>query len=181
MTEKRTLIETIAKKDMFSTFSRLMGTSKANEAFSAGGDFTVFAPTNDAFGKIPDKRMNELLNEPGQTSLKKLLSYHILPGKFFAANIASSHSKPTITGAEVKITNFGSLKVNDSVVQARNIEATNGVVHALDTVLNYETKTSTTEPISLTAETKKATDPQPAGLISQASENEKSDAAAAAK
>ena len=55
--------------------------------------------------------------------------------KFFAANIASSHSKPTITGAEVKFTDFSGLKVNDSGVQARNIEASNGVIHALDTVL----------------------------------------------
>lgn len=181
MHDRVNLIETITKKDMFSTFSRLMGTSKANEAFSAGGDFTVFAPTNDAFGKIPDKQMNALLNEKDQISLKALLSYHILPGKFFAANIASSHSKPTITGAEVKFTNFGGLKVNDSGVQARNIEASNGVIHALDTVLNYDSKKFTTGPLSPTAETEKAAEPQPAGLISQGSENGKSDAAAAAK
>jgi uncharacterized surface protein with fasciclin (FAS1) repeats len=135
MNNKLNLIETIANKDMFSVFSRLMGTSHANEAFSAGGNFTVFVPTNDAFGKIPDRQMNDLLNEKDQTALKALLSYHILPGKFFAANIASSHSKPTITGAEVKFTDFGGLKVNDSGVQARNIEASNGVIHALDTVL----------------------------------------------
>jgi len=129
------LIETIAGKDMFSVFSRLMGTSKANEVFTAGENFTVFVPTNDAFGKIPDKQMDALLNEKDQVGLKALLSYHIVPGKFFAANIASSQRKTTVTGAEIKCTDFGGLKINDSGVQARNIEASNGVIHALDTVL----------------------------------------------
>src|ERR1044071_5926393 len=123
MTDKLNLIETIAKNDSFSTFSRLMGTSHANEAFSAGGDFTVFAPTNDAFGKIPEKQMDAMLNEPGQTSLKKLLSYHILPGKMFAANLSSKLSTATITGAEVRISDSNGLKINESGVQARNIEA----------------------------------------------------------
>jgi uncharacterized surface protein with fasciclin (FAS1) repeats len=173
MTDILNLIETIAKNDTFSTFSRLMGTSHANEAFSGGGDFTVFAPTNDAFGKISDKRMNELLNEKDQASLKALLSYHILPGKFFAANIASSHSKPTITGTEVKFTDFGGLKVNDSGVQARNIEASNGVVHALDTVLDYDTKTFETGRLSPIVVPEESAEPQPATLISQATEKGK--------
>jgi uncharacterized surface protein with fasciclin (FAS1) repeats len=144
MTDRSTLIETLAKSDMFSIFSRLMGTSKANEAFSAGGDFTVFAPTNDAFGKIPEKRMNALLNEPEQTTLKAILSYHILPGKFFVANLSSKKSFPTITGVEVTVSDNNGLKINDSGVQARNVEASNGVVHALDTVLNCDVKTVST-------------------------------------
>ena len=53
MTDKLNLIETIANDDKFSTFSRLLSSSGANDVFSGAGDFTVFAPTNDAFGKIP--------------------------------------------------------------------------------------------------------------------------------
>ncbi|HYJ91763.1 MAG TPA: fasciclin domain-containing protein [Pyrinomonadaceae bacterium] len=180
MSDKLNLIETIAKNDMFSMFSRLMGTSRANEAFSAGGDFTVFAPTNDAFGKIPEKRMNGLLNEPNQTTLKALLSYHILPGKLFAVNLSSKKSTPTITGAEVTISDSNGLKINDSGVQGRNIEATNGVVHALDTVLNYDTQTFRTGPLSPITETEKA-EPQPAGLLAPLPEAGKAEAAAAAK
>jgi len=148
MTDKLDLIETIAGNDTFSVFSRLMGSSHANDVFSSGGDFTVFAPTNDAFGKIPEKQMNALLNEPEQTSLKKLLSYHIVPGKLFAVNLSSKLSTPTITGADIRISDSHGLKINDSGVQARNIEARNGVVHALDTVLNYDTKTFTTGPLT---------------------------------
>src|SRR6478672_7955061 len=156
MNDKLDLIETIAGNDTFSVFSRLMGSSHANDVFSSGGDFTVFAPTNDAFGKIPEKQMNALLNEPEQTSLKKLLSYHIVPGKLFAVNLSSKLSTPTITGAEVRISDSHGLKINDSGVQARNIEASNGVVHALDTVLVYDTRTLTTGPLSQPTENGKA-------------------------
>ena len=181
MTDKLNLIETIAKNDMFSTFSRLMGTSNANDAFSKGGDFTVFVPTNDAFGKIPDKQMNALLNETDQTSLKRLLSYHIVPGKLFASNLSSKLSTPTITGADIRISDSHGLKINDSGVQARNIEASNGVVHALDTVLEYDTKAFTTGPLTPTVETEKATQSQPAGFIASTSKNEKPGAVAASK
>jgi uncharacterized surface protein with fasciclin (FAS1) repeats len=181
MTDKLNLIETIAKNDTFSTFSRLMGTSNANEAFSKGGDFTVFVPTNDAFGKIPEKQMNALLNETDQTSLKRLLSYHIVPGKLFASNLSSKLSTPTITGTQIRISDSHGLKINDSGVQARNIEASNGVVHALDTVLDHDKKTFTTGRLSSTAVSEKSREPEPAGLISQATENGKSDAARAGK
>ena len=149
MTEKLNLIETIAKQDMFSTFSRVMATSGANAAFSEGGEYTVFAPTNDAFGKIPDKRMNALLQEPGQTTLKTLLSCHIVPNRLLAASLGSKGIAATITGVEINFTdNNGGLKVNGSGVQARNIEASNGVIHALDTVLDYDIDRFRTGPLS---------------------------------
>ena len=133
---KLNLIETIAKNDKFSTFSRLMGTSSANEIFSADGDFTVFAPTNDAFAKITDADMNALLNEPGQVGLKALLSYHVLPGILTATNIGGLRSTPTVTGADVTFSDTNGLRVNDSVIQARNIQAKDGIVHAINTVLS---------------------------------------------
>src|SRR6478672_8529511 len=181
MNDKLDLIETIAGNDTFSVFSRLMGSSHANDVFSSGGDFTVFAPTNDAFGKIPEKQMNALLNEPGQASLKKVLSYHILPGKLFASNLSSKLSTPTITGTEIRISDSHGLKINESGVQARNIEASNGVVHALDTVLEYDTKAFTTGRLTPTVETEKATRSQPAGFIASTSKNEKPAALVAAK
>jgi len=129
------LIETIAKDDKFSTFARLMGTSKANEIFAGDGDFRVFAPTNDAFGKITDADMNALLNEPNQTGLKALLSYHVLPGILTAADMSGMKSTPTVTGGVVTFSDINGLKVNASGVQARNIQAKDGIVHAIDTVL----------------------------------------------
>ena len=135
MTDKANLSETIAKEDKFSTFSRLLDTSGASVVFSGEGQFTVFAPTNDAFGKVPDARMNELLQETDQRKLKALLSYHILPGKVMAASLGTMPLRKSVTGQEVAFTDSIGLKVNGAGVQARNIEATNGVIHQIDTVL----------------------------------------------
>lgn len=136
MTDRLNLIETIAKEPKFSTFSRYMGSSNANAFFSRPGDFTVFVPTNDAFAKIPDDQMNTLLNEPGQLQLKALLSYHIVPGKIMAANIGAQQERQSVTGHEINFADYQGIKVNGVALQARNIEATNGVVHSLGTVLS---------------------------------------------
>ena len=150
MKESLSLIETIASIDRLSTFSRLMGTSGANAAFSEGGDFTVFAPTNDALSKIPDKQMNALLQEPHQTTLRSILSYHILPRKLVADDLRLMASAPTIMDVNVKFTNSrAGLIVNDSGVRTTNIEAANGVIHELDTVLNYDIETFKTGPLKM--------------------------------
>jgi uncharacterized surface protein with fasciclin (FAS1) repeats len=143
MTDRLNLIDTIAKQDTFSTFARLMASSSANDIFSGPGEFTVFAPTNDAFAKVPEAKMLELLNETNQTTLKSLLSYHVMPAKVMAASIGSTPTRAAFTGEELTFSDLNGLKVNTSSIQARNIEATNGVVHAVDTVLKQPTTTAT--------------------------------------
>jgi uncharacterized surface protein with fasciclin (FAS1) repeats len=135
MSDKLNLIQTLEKTDMFSIFTRLMASSGTNDLISAPGTYTVFAPTNDAFSKIPDAKLDELTNETNQTKLKALLSYHILPGKIMAASLVSAPNRKAFTGEELMFTDVSGLKVNSAGIQARNLEATNGVIHALDTVL----------------------------------------------
>ena len=135
MSDRLNLIDTIAKEDKFSTFTRLMRTSKTNDVFDTDGPFTVFVPTNDAFAKLPDHTMNALLSETDQTRLRTLLSYHVLPGKVMAANLTSAMSRKALSGEELMFTDINGLKVNGASIQSRNLEASNGVVHALDTVL----------------------------------------------
>ena len=148
MTDKLNLTDTIAKDDKFSTFSRLMASTGTSRVISAAGPFTVFAPTNDAFAKITEAKIVELLNETDQTTLKSILGYHILPGAVMAANLVSAPTRKAFTGAELTFTDTNGLKVNGASIQARNLEATNGVVHALDTVL-----TPTSAPKSADATT----------------------------
>lgn len=136
MTDKVNLIETIAKEPRFSTFSRYMGSSNANAIFSRPGDFTVFVPTNEAFAKIPDDQMNAMLNEPGQLELKELLTYHIVPGRIMAANVGAQQVRNSVTGDEIDFADYQGIKVNGAPLQARNIEATDGVIHSLGTVLS---------------------------------------------
>jgi uncharacterized surface protein with fasciclin (FAS1) repeats len=79
--------------------------------------------------------MNELLNETDQAGLRALLSYHVLKGFYSAENIGSMTSTPTVAGAAISFTNTNGVKVNGSGLAARNIQASNGIVHAIDEVL----------------------------------------------
>ncbi|MGD9587635.1 MAG: fasciclin domain-containing protein [Pyrinomonadaceae bacterium] len=135
MTDRVNLIETIAEEPRFSTFSRYIGSSKANAIFSRPGHFTVFVPTNEAFAKIPDDQMNAMLNEPGQHELKALLEYHIVPGRIMAANVGAQQVRNSVTGEEIDFADYQGIKVNGTPLQDRNIEATDGVIHSLGTVL----------------------------------------------
>ena len=135
MSDRLNLIDTIAKQDKFSTFAKLMASSGANDIFSGAGEFTAFVPTNEAFAKIPEARLTELLNEPDHTKLKSLLSYHIVSGKLMSAHLSGSPTRNSLTGGELTFSDASGLKVNGASVLSRNIEATNGVVHAVDTVL----------------------------------------------
>jgi uncharacterized surface protein with fasciclin (FAS1) repeats len=136
MTDKPDLIETIARDPKFSTFARYMTMSNANELLGGSGSYTVFVPTNEAFAKIPDEKMNELLQEPGQSRLKALLAYHIVPGKIMASNISMKAERSALSGEEIKFEYSNGIKVNGAGLQLRNIEAANGVIHSLGTVLS---------------------------------------------
>ena len=148
MSDRLNIIDTIEKQDQFSTFARLMRTSNTNDVFTGEGPFTVFAPTNDAFAKNPDPTMNGLLSEDGQPRLSTLLSYHILPGKVMAASLVTAPTRKAVTGEELMFTDVNGLKVNGASIQARYLEATNGVIHALDTVL---TPSWLSKPVATTA------------------------------
>jgi uncharacterized surface protein with fasciclin (FAS1) repeats len=139
MSDTQPLIETIEKVDMFSVFARLMRTSGANDLISGEGSFTVFAPTNDAFNKIPDQVMNGWLSETSQERLKSVLSYHIVPAKIMAASLGTTRTAESLSGEPMKFTDLSGLRVNRCGIQARNMEALNGVVHALDTVMTPPT------------------------------------------
>ncbi len=135
MTDRLNLTDTLAGQQKFSTFTKLMASSGANDVLSGPGAFTVLVPTNEAFSKIPTIIMSELLNEPGQIQLKSLLSYHILPVKVMAASIGATQTRLSCTGEELRFADSNGLKVNGATILSRNIEATNGVIHAVDTVL----------------------------------------------
>ncbi len=143
MNDKLNLIETIAKEPRFSKFSSYMQMSGADAELTGPGQFTVFVPSDEAFAKIPDIQMMELLSETGRNGLKALLSYHIVRGKIMAASIGSESRRTTITGEEIKFADYRGLKVNGVGVLRRNIEATNGVVHSLETVLTRPVQAET--------------------------------------
>ena len=104
---------------------------------SGEGPFTVFAPTDDAFAKLPAGTVESLLKPENLEKLKNILLYHVVSGKVMAADVVGLTSAPTVLGQDVKITvKDGKVYLNDTVqVIITDIEASNGVIHVIDAVL----------------------------------------------
>lgn len=125
--------DTIAASPQLSTLNGLVVKAGLTETLKTGGPFTVFAPTNDAFAKIPAKTMDDLDKNPDR--LKAVLTYHVLSSKVMADEVKNSNVK-TVNGANLAVSKAGQfVTVEDAMVQKADISATNGVVHIVDSVL----------------------------------------------
>jgi uncharacterized surface protein with fasciclin (FAS1) repeats len=104
------------------------------ETLSGDGPFTVFAPTNDAFAKIPSDQLNAILADRDQ--LTAILTYHVLPSEVMAGDLDPEQSVATVQGdnVEIKVAN-GAATINDCNIVDTDIEASNGVIHVIDCVL----------------------------------------------
>ncbi len=100
------------------------------------GPFTVFAPTDDAFAKLPAGTVDELLKPENKQKLIAILTYHVVAGKVTAAQAMKVNSAKTVNGESVTIsTDGGTVKINDATVTKADIMCSNGVIHVIDTVL----------------------------------------------
>ena len=125
--------DTLAAKSQLSTLNSLVAKAGLTDTLKASGPFNVFAPTNEAFAKVPAKTMETLASDPAQ--LKAVLGYHVLPVKVMAAEVKNGNSK-TLNGANVALSKAGNfVTVEDAMVVTPDILATNGVVHVVDSVL----------------------------------------------
>lgn len=125
--------DTIAAKPQLSTLSGMLAKTGLTDTLKGAGPFTVFAPTNEAFAKVPAKTMDVLSKDPAK--LKAVLTYHVVPGKLMTADVKNGNSK-TVNGASVALSKAGDfVTVEEALVQTPDISATNGVVHIVDNVL----------------------------------------------
>jgi uncharacterized surface protein with fasciclin (FAS1) repeats len=128
-----TLADAAARTPQLSTLNKLIGDAGLADTLRAGGPYTVFAPSDDAFKAVPAKAMAELA--ANREMLKSVLSYHVLPGKVTAAEVKNGNAK-TVQGANVALAKSGSyVTVEDAMVTQADVPATNGVVHIIDRVL----------------------------------------------
>ena len=128
-----TVAETIAANPQLSTLNGLIVKAGLTDTLKGAGPFTVFAPSNEAFAKVPAKTMEMLAANPVQ--LKSVLTFHVVPGKTMAADVKNANAK-TLNGATVALSKAGDfVTVEGAMVTTGDIAATNGVVHIVDTVL----------------------------------------------
>ncbi|MFQ4146049.1 fasciclin domain-containing protein [Chlorogloeopsis sp. ULAP02] len=118
------------------SFSTLVAAVKAAglvDTLKGTGSFTVFAPTDEAFAKLPKGTVDALLQDIPK--LKKILTCHVVSGKVMAADVVKLKSATTVEGEDVKIDASNGVKINNATVTTPDVAADNGVIHIIDTVL----------------------------------------------
>jgi uncharacterized surface protein with fasciclin (FAS1) repeats len=127
------IVDTAVNAGSFNTLVAAVKAAGLVDTLKGAGPFTVFAPTDDAFAKLPAGTVDALLKDIPQ--LKKILTYHVVSGKVLAADVVKLKSAKTVEGTEVKIDASNGVKLNDSTVTTADVAADNGVIHIIDTVL----------------------------------------------
>ena len=128
-----TIADTAARTPQLSTLSKLLNEAGLADTLRGTGPFTVFAPSDEAFKAVPAKTLAEL--SANKELLRSVLSYHVVPGKLTAAQIPSGNLK-TVQGANVAVARAGTfVTVEEAIVTATDVSATNGMVHVIDKVL----------------------------------------------
>jgi uncharacterized surface protein with fasciclin (FAS1) repeats len=129
------IVDTAVKAGSFNTLVAAVKAAGLVDTLKGAGPFTVFAPTDEAFAKLPDGTVDALLKDIPK--LTKILTYHVVSGKVKAADFSLTlKSATTVEGSDVKIdASNGSVKVNDATVSTPDVGADNGVIHIIDTVL----------------------------------------------
>ncbi len=138
----KTVVEVAVAGDNFKTLVAAVKAAGLVETLSGEGPFTVFAPTDDAFAKLPKGTLEDLLKPENKAKLAGILTYHVVAGKVMAKDVVKLSEAATVQGSEVKIkVKDGTVMVGKAKVIKADIPCKNGVIHVIDTVLLPKSKT----------------------------------------
>lgn len=130
------IVETAVEAGSFKTLATALKAAGLVETLKSEGPFTVFAPTDKAFAKLPEGTVESLLKPENKEKLTAILTYHVVPGKVMAEDVVRLDKAETVQGSEVKIqATDGKVRINDAQVVKADIECGNGVIHVIDAVL----------------------------------------------
>jgi len=130
------IVDTAVAAGSFKTLAAALQAAGLVDTLKGKGPFTVFAPTDEAFSKLPAGTVESLLKPENKEKLKAILLYHVVSGDVTAAQVVKLSSAKTVNGQDLKLTvNDGSVMVNEAKVVKADVLASNGVIHVIDTVL----------------------------------------------
>ncbi len=130
------IVEVAQSAGSFTTLVAAVEAADLAQTLSGPGPFTVFAPTDAAFAALPDGTVETLLKPENKDQLVSILTYHVVSGEVFAADLAGSRqSVATVNGAAVHVDGRNGVKVEEATVITPDIQASNGVIHVIDQVL----------------------------------------------
>ena len=127
------IVDTAVAAGSFKTLAAALTAAGLVDTLKGAGPFTVFAPTDEAFAKIPKADLDALLKD--KAKLTKVLTYHVVPGKVMAADVVKLKEAKTVEGQMVKIDASSGVKINGAKVVKADVAASNGVIHVIDSVL----------------------------------------------
>lgn len=130
------IVDIAASNDAFGTLVAAVKAAGLVDTLKSDGPFTVFAPTNDAFAKLPAGTVENLLKPENKDQLVKVLTYHVVAGKVMAADVVGLSEAPTVQGQSAKVTvKDGGVMIDNANVIKTDIKASNGVIHVIDSVI----------------------------------------------
>ncbi|MBF2064847.1 MAG: fasciclin domain-containing protein [Calothrix sp. C42_A2020_038] len=127
------IIDTAVKAGSFDTLVAAVKAAGLVDTLKGKGPFTLFAPNDQAFAKLPEGTVDALLKDIPK--LKKILTYHVVSGKVMSADVVKLKSAKTVEGEDVKIDASHGVMINNATVTSPDVAADNGVIHVIDTVL----------------------------------------------
>jgi len=130
---KKDIVDTAVAAGSFKTLATALQAAGLVETLKGKGPFTVFAPTDDAFAKLPAGALDALLKD--KAKLTAVLTYHVVPGKVMAADVTKLREAKTVQGGSLQVTTAGGVKVDAANVVKTDVAASNGVIHVIDSVL----------------------------------------------
>lgn len=130
---KKDIVDTAVAAGSFNTLATALTKAGLVDTLKGEGPFTVFAPTDEAFAKIPADQLDAILAD--KETLVSILTYHVVPGKVLAADVINLTSAKTVQGSEASISTENGVKIDNANVVQTDIETSNGVIHVIDTVI----------------------------------------------
>lgn len=133
---QKDVVDTAVDAGSFQTLAKALNAAGLVETLKGEGPFTVFAPTDEAFSRLPEGTLEDLLRPENKEKLVAILTYHVVPGKVMASDVASMHSAKTVQGQSLSITKDDKgVMVDNAHVVKTDIECSNGVIHVIDNVV----------------------------------------------
>jgi uncharacterized surface protein with fasciclin (FAS1) repeats len=134
--DRKDIVDTAVSAGSFKTLVAAVQAAGLVETLKGAGPFTVFAPTDEAFAKLPAGTVESLLKPENKEKLVAVLTYHVVPGKVMAADVVKLTEAPTVQGSKAKVkVADGTVMIDNAKVVKTDIETSNGVIHVIDAVI----------------------------------------------
>ena len=134
-TDLHDIVDTAVAAGSFNTLVAAVTAADLGATLKGAGPFTVFAPTDDAFAKLPAGTIDDLIKPENKAKLAAILTLHVLSGKVMSSDITGPMTPKSVNGEALTIETDGGVTVNGAKVVSADVEASNGVIHVIDTVL----------------------------------------------